>query len=153
MCKKLLAGFKKEIELKQPILKDQTQYPTNEVIYSCIGDTKKLWISFFEYIHRNHPDFTEEWKYYKDGKSWLLKTVRKSKTIFWTSVSKDAFQISFYFTDKVEETINNADISDELKEQFKKGKHFGKLRALTIVFRNKMDIEYAKSLIVIKLMK
>ena len=80
--------------------------------YSCIGDTKTLWITFFEYIHQNHPDFSEEWRYYKDGKNWLLKVVRKSKTVFWTSVLKDAFRITFYFTDKVEEAINSADISD-----------------------------------------
>ena len=141
------------IKLEQPILKDQSQYPTKKVIYSCIGDTKTLWISFFEYIHQNHPDFSEEWRYYKDGKNWLLKVVRKSKTVFWTSVLKDAFRITFYFTDKTEEAINSADISDELKEQFKNGKHYGKLRALSIIFRNNMDIEYAKSLIAIRLMK
>ncbi len=135
------------------ILKDPNQYPTEEAIYSCLGNAKTLWISFFDYIHQNHPDFSEEWRYYKDGNNWLLKVVRKSKTVFWTSVLKDTFRITFYFTDKVEETINNADISDELKAQFKNGKRYGKLRALSIVFKNKMDIEYAKSIIAIKLMK
>lgn len=139
--------------MEQPILKDQIQYPTKEVIYSCIGDTKTLWISFFEYIHQNHPDFSEEWKYYNDGKNWLLKVSKKSKTVFWVSVLKDTFRITFYFTDKAEESINKSEILDELKEQFKNGKRYNKIRALSIVFRNKMDIGYAKSLIAIRLMK
>ena len=139
--------------MEKPILTDQSQYPTEEVIFSCIGDTKTLWISFFEYIHQNYPDFSEEWKYYKDGKNWLLKVVKKSKTIFWTSVLKDSFRITFYFTDRIEETIYNTNISDELKEQFKNGKHYGKIRALSIIIHNNMDIEYVKSLIPIRLMK
>ena len=137
--------------MEQPILKDQDQYPTEQVIYSCLGEAQTLWISFFEHIQEHHPDFSEEWRYYKDGHNWLLKVTRKSKTVFWTSVLKDAFRITFYFTDKVEEAISNADISDELKEQFKNGKRYGKLRALSIVFRDAMDIEYAKALIAIRL--
>ena len=139
--------------MEKPILKDQDQYPTDEVIYSCIGETKTLWISFFDYIHQNFPDFSKDWKYYKDGKSWLLKVAKKSKTVFWVSVLKDTFRITFYFTDKAEDAINKSEILDELKEQFKNGKRYNKIRALSIVFRNKMDIEYAKSLIPIRLMK
>jgi len=139
--------------LEVPILKDPNQYPTEDVIFSCIGSARKLWISFFDYIHQNHPDFSEECRYYKDGNNWLLKVVRKSKTVFWTSILKDAFRITFYFTDKFEEAINKSKISDELKTQFKEGKHYGKIRALSIVFRNPVDIEYAKSIIAIKLMK
>lgn len=140
-------------ELEKPILNDPDVYPTNEVISTCLGKSMKLWDSFFEYIHDEYPDFSEEWRYYKDGKSWLLKVQRKSKTVFWTSIIKGAFRITFYLTDKFEESILNAEISDELKQQFKEGKHYGKLRGLTIVFRKKKDIEYAKEMINIKLAK
>ena len=139
--------------MEAPILKDPDQYPTEDVIFSCIGSAKKLWTSFFDYIHQNHPDFSEEWRYYNDGKNWLLKVVRKSKTVFWLSVWENAFKITFYFTDKFEETIHQSGISDELKAQFKNGRHYGKLRALSITFRNQTDIEYAKSIIAIKLTK
>jgi hypothetical protein len=42
-------------------------------------------------------------------------------------------------------------ISDELKEQFKTAKYYNKIRPLTITFRNMKDVEYAKTLIEIKL--
>jgi len=139
--------------LEAPILKDPNQYPTEDVIFSSIGSAKKLWISFFDDIYQNHPDFSEEWRYYKDGNNWLMKVVRKSKTVFWLSVWENTFRITLYFTDKFEEAINKSDISDELKTQFKEGKHYGKIRALSIVFKNPADIEYAKSIIAIKLRK
>ena len=137
--------------MEQPILGNKEQFPTEEIIFSHIGKSKTLWQSLFEYIHTNHPDISEQWRYYNDGKSWLLKVTRKSKTIFWLTVIKNYFRITFYFTNRAEETINKGSISDELKKQFKEGKHYGKIRGLTVTFKNKKDIEYAKALITIKL--
>jgi hypothetical protein len=135
---------------ERPVLNDPDQYPTEEVIYSNIGKRKALWISFFDTLHELHPDFSEEWRYYNDGKNWLMKVTRKSKTIFWLSVWKNAFKITFYFSDKAEGLINDSLISDDLKNEFKNGKRYGKIRGLTIVFRKKKDIEYAESLIAIR---
>ena len=74
----------------------------------------------------------------------------KSKTIFWLSVIKGSFRITFYFTDKAENALFKSTLSDELKKQFKEGKRFGKIRGITILFKNKKDIEDAKELINIK---
>ena len=138
---------------EKPILTNPDHYPTDEVVYSCIGTKKSLWISFFNILHEKHPDFSEEWRYYKDGKNWLMKVTRKSKTIFWLSVWKDAFKITFYFSDKAEELISDSNIPDDLKQDFKNGKRYGKIRGLTIVFSKKKDIEYAEALIAIRLKK
>jgi hypothetical protein len=137
--------------MDQPVLGDKNQFPTEEMIYSHIGKTKALWQSFFKYLHTEHSDLAEEWRYYNDGKSWLMKVTRKSKTIFWLSIIKDAFRMTFYFTDKVEQAINGSHISKELKEQFKNSKVFGKIRGLTIIFHDKNDIEDAKALLAVKL--
>ncbi len=137
--------------MEQPILSDKNQFPTEDIIFSHIGRTKTLWISFFEYIHSNHTDFSEEWRYYNDGKSWLMKVQRKAKTVFWLSIVKSSFRITFYFTDKASQAISASGISEELKAQFQSGKSYGKIKGITVLFKNKKDIEYAKSLIAIKL--
>jgi hypothetical protein len=134
-----------------PILSDPDVYPSPEIIFSHIGKTKNLWQSLFEHIHTKHPDFSEEWRYYRDGKSWLMKITRKSKTIFWLSLFEHTFRTTFYFGDKAEDAIINSAISEELKKQFKDGKHYGKIRGLTIVFREEKDVENAKELVGIKL--
>lgn len=135
----------------QPILTDKNQFPTEEIIYLHIGKSKILWQSVFEFIHKYHPDFYEQWKYYNDGKSWLLKITRKSKTIFWLSVIEKSFRVTFYFSDKAEEAINRSSISEELKKQFKNGKRFNKIRGITVILKNKKDFKYVKLLIAIKL--
>ncbi|MBN1124207.1 MAG: DUF3788 domain-containing protein [Sedimentisphaerales bacterium] len=135
---------------EKPVLKEPDQYPTEDVIYSCIGKKKALWISFFNTLHEQHPDFSKEWRYYNDGKNWLMKVTRKSKTIFWLSVWKNAFKITFYLSDKAEESVSRSDLPDALKKDFKNGKRYGKIRGLTIAFSKKKDIEYAESLIAIR---
>jgi len=137
--------------MENPVLIDKKIFPSEEIIFSHLGKSKILWQSIFEYVHENHPELIEQWKYYNDGKSWLLKVSLKTKTVFWISVFKDAFRMTFYFTDKAEQAIINSPISDMLKEQFKTGKRFNKIRGLTILFKYKRDIEYAKSLIRLKL--
>ncbi|MCB9248435.1 MAG: DUF3788 family protein [Ignavibacteriales bacterium] len=61
------------------ILTNKDEFPSDEIIFSHIGKTKTYWISLFNYIRSNYPDFAEEWKFYKDGKSWLLKITQKEE--------------------------------------------------------------------------
>ena len=137
--------------MEEKVLTDKTQFPSEEVIFSYIGKTKIYWESIFQHIHSNHPDFSEQWRYYNDGKSWLLKVTRKSKTIFWLSIYEGLFRITFYFGDKAEPAIMDSSISSQIKEQFKNGKRYGKIRGITLIIDNKKVIEYAKTLIIIKL--
>jgi hypothetical protein len=138
------------LTMAKPILTDKNQFPTDEVISSHIGKSKALWHSLFEYVHHDHPDFTEQWKYYNDGKSWLLKVSRKAKTIFWLSVVEGSFRTTFYFTDRAQQAITKSPLSDDLKEQYRSGKRYNKIRGLTITYKNSRDVEYAKQLIGIK---
>jgi hypothetical protein len=137
--------------MEKPILTDKDQFPTEELIFSHLGKNKALWCTFFDYIHSNYPDLAEEWRYYNDGKSWLMKVTKKTKTIFWLSLFENTFRITFYFTDRAEQTIMDSKISDKLKQNFLEGKHYNKIRGLTIIFKFKKDIEDAKLLLPIKL--
>ena len=133
------------------VLKDKEQFPDEEVIFSHIGKSKKLWREFFDYLRKEHADLAEEWRYYNDGKSWLMKVTRKTKTMFWLSVMKGTFRTTFYFTDKAEEAIHGSPISEKIREQFRNGKKYGKIRGLTVTFQNRDDIADAKALLAVKL--
>ncbi len=137
--------------MEEKVLTDQNQVPTEEIIFSYIGKGRIYWESVFHHIHSSHPDFAEQWRYYNDGQSWLLKVTRKSKTIFWLSIYKGYFRITFYFGDKAEPAIMESSISDQIKEEFKNGKRYGKIRAITLIIDSKKVIEYVKTLITIKL--
>ena len=133
------------------VLVDPSEYPTDEILFSHLGRTKTYWTSIFNFIDTNYPEFNREWRYYRDGKSWLLKVTRKKKTICWVSVIRKSFRMTFYFVDRAEKTIKESNISEDLKTKFIEGKNYGKIRGLTIIFKNKKDVEYAKTLIGLKL--
>jgi len=134
-----------------PILGDKAQFPTDDVIFSHIGKSKALWVLLFRYIAEAHPDFTQEWRYYNDGKSWLMKVQHKKKTVFWLSIIKGSFRTTFYIHEKAKRIVEDSTISEELKDQYRTGKSFGKIRAITVVYKNKQDVEFAKELIGIKI--
>jgi hypothetical protein len=80
--------------MEQPVLSDANKFPSEDIIFSHIGKTKALWISLFEHIHANHPDFAEEWRYYRDGKSWLLKVTLLSKLAENQIVADDSKRVT-----------------------------------------------------------
>lgn len=137
--------------MSKPILTNKDQFPTEEIIFSHIGKSKAIWEDLFQHIHSEHPDLTEDWKYYNDGKSWLMKVTRKSKTILWLSIIINAFQITFYFGDKAEQALLDSSISEILKKEFKEGKRFGKIRGMTLVMNKKQYLKDAKELINLKI--
>jgi hypothetical protein len=132
------------------VLTDPKQFPSEEVIFSHLGKRRVFWEALFGFLHREHPDFAEQWRYYNDGKSWLLNVSRKKKTVFWLSVVKGTFRITAYFTDKATDAIRASALSDELKKPFLSGTPAGKLRGITITFRSRRDVEDAKVLIALK---
>lgn len=137
--------------METQVLSDKSQFPTDEVIFSHIGKAKPLWVELFKYLDKEHPDFTREWRYYNDGKSWLMKVQRKKKTVFWVSVIKGTFRTSFFIHEKARKLVEDSVISEELKDQFRTGRSFGKLRGITVLYKTKKDVGYAKELIGIKL--
>jgi hypothetical protein len=132
------------------VLTDRNEFPGEQRIFSHLGRRRALWDALFQHIHTEHPDFVEQWRYYNDGKSWLLNVSRKKKTVFWLGVIKGSFRITAYFTDKARDAVRASALSSELKEQFLGGPRCGKLGAITITFKKKRDVEDAKALIAIK---
>jgi len=133
-----------------PILSDKSQFPTDAVVFSNLGKSKTLWDSLFQYLAREHPDFTQEWRYYNDGKSWLMKVQHKKKTVLWLSILEGSFRTTFYIHEKAKQMVEGSTISEELKDQFR-GKSWGKLQRIRVVYKNKKDLQFAKELIGIKL--
>ena len=132
------------------VLTDPAQFPSEDAIFSHIGRQRAQWEALFRFIRTEHPDFVATWRYYNDGKSWLLNESRKKKTVLWISVIRGAFRATAYFTDKARDPILASALSDDLKAQFMEKKPFGKLQGITITFRKKRDVEDAKVLVALK---
>ena len=105
-------------------LNDETLYPDSDVLKRMLGDSYGTYISLLKLFDAN--GMTYEWRYYKDGKAWLCKVQKKSKTIVWMSAWKGYMKATLYFPEKHEERIRKLDIEEGRRETMTKTKRIGK---------------------------
>ena len=133
------------------ILNDKSVTPTEDLVFSIIGDKRILWQQIMNYLQDNYRDITEVWKFYNDGKSWLFRTLKKGKTIFWIRVLEDTFRIAFYFGNKAEPIIEQSDLPESIKIDFRNAKRFNTIRGISIEMTDEDDAVNAIKLIELKL--
>jgi hypothetical protein len=132
-------------------LSDKQIIPTDDYIFSILGEKKIYWQSVMKYAFENFKDISGGWNYYNDGKQWLFKLVQKKKTIFWAGILKEeTFRITFYFGDKAEPIIDDSELPKSIKDGFKTAKHYGAIRGVSIKVFDSSDVDNVLKLIVIK---
>jgi hypothetical protein len=137
-------------ENEKLVLSDKSIVPTDEFVFSILGERKIYWQKIMNYSFQNYPGSSGSWNYYNDGKQWLFKFVRKKKTIFWSGLLKDTFRVTYYFGNKAEQVIESSDLPQSIKEEFKTAKRYGLIRPVSIIIRNEHDVDNVLKLIDIK---
>jgi hypothetical protein len=135
--------------MEKPCLNDENQYPSDEVLSQYLEQAKDVWDSFMNFLKEKYPSFSGQWRYYKDGKSWLYKLTKKKQTICWISVYQNKFKTAFYFSQKAEELITSSKLDKKYIEQFNENK-FGKIRGISVDIKKAYDLNATKKLIEIK---
>ncbi len=136
----------------QMLLRDPDILPSAEVLEKKLG--KDVFDVFEELMTEiSKKELSADWRYYRDGKSWLCKVINKKKTVFWLSIWDGFFKTSFFFTAKNCLAVGDLDIDNQIKEEFVQTKAIGKLRPLILDIHKKEQlsdllkiIEYKKSL-------
>jgi hypothetical protein len=133
------------------VLTDPRIFPDDSVITQALGKAHPLWLKFFQELRAAHPALATEWRYYNDGKSWLMKVTHKKKTVVWVTVHAGFFRITAYLTEKARAVVEGSDLSDDCKDQFANSKRFGKLIAVSVPFKKKTDVKSGLALVTLKL--
>jgi hypothetical protein len=129
------------------LLRDKEIEPTYEVLENALG--KELFTIYQELIQIFTDEFSLElqWRFYKDGKSWLCKVAYKKKTVLWLSVWENYIKTGFYFTEKTRNGVLELGIDETIKETFSAAKPVGKLLPLIIDIDQEKQIEDLKKVI------
>jgi len=137
-------------ENEKIVLSDKSVIPSDDFIFSVIGERKVHWIRIMNYLSESYPDASGTWNYYNDGKQWLFKFVHKKKTIFWAALLTGAFRITFYLGNKADSIIENSNLPVSIKEEFKSAKRYGQIRPVTFIVRDDTDVDNVLNMIVLK---
>ena len=136
--------------MNHPLLNDPSEFPADDVLARCLGTCFSSWTAFMKLLGEHFPTAKPEWRYYKDGKSWLCKLAHKKNTLCWVSVWERYFKTGFYFTAKAEDLIRNSALDPALKHSFLHPSEKTKLRPITIYVRRKADLKAVRELLEIK---
>lgn len=118
--------------MEGPLLRDEAEYPSDDVLARYLGKAKAAWDAFTARLAGEFPDASLEWRFYRDGKSWLCKVVRKKKTVCWVSIRDKAFRTTFYFTARSDQEIDRLPIARESRNAYRAQSSSGKLKPITI---------------------
>ena len=131
-------------------LSDKDIIPTEELIFSLIGNNKVFWQRIMSYASENFTGIAGSWNYYNDGKRWLYKLVYKKKTILWAGILNDTFRVTFWFGDKALPLIEDAVLPPSVKDEFRTAKKYGAVRPVSVIVREQTDADIVLTLLTIK---
>ncbi len=97
--------------MEEPVLRDAEEYPGDDVLRRHLGRAMASWQALMEHIEQHDPALSGEWRYYKDGKSWLFKVTYKKLTLCWVAVFQGKFKTTCYFPDRAEAAITGSKLT------------------------------------------
>ncbi len=119
--------------MEGPLLRDEAEYPSDDVLARYLGSAKATWDVFAARLAADFPEASLEWRFYKDGKSWLGKVQQRKKTVCWVSIGDQAFRTTFYFTARSDPELDRLPIAQELRSRYLAQPPIGKLKPITVV--------------------
>ncbi len=149
--KKESKAMNRKYPAPRPPLSDPAVFPSEEVLAGILGGRAKAALdALLEENRAAHPTFTSEWRYYNDGKRWLMKGQVKQKTVFWLSAATGSFRVTYYLGAGADAEVMAGDFSEEAKAGWKEstGKKF---RGLTISVKSKKDLPACRAAADLKL--
>lgn len=136
-------------QVKEIALTNPDTYPDENVLEKLLGKSfiayKKL-LDLFESYELSH-----EWRYYRDGKAWLCKVQKKTKTIIWMSAWNGYMKATIYISEKSIHGIYDLDLPNDEKQRIEATKNVGKLKPCSFDIKNQKVLPILEKVIVYKI--
>jgi len=136
--------------MSQPNFTDPSIQPDEQRICSVIGDKQVYWKELMQDLSETYPDVSLEWKYYRDAKSWLLPVAVKKKNLCWITIAEGTFRVSFWFGNKAGGFVENSDLPESIKEEYRKAKQNKMGRGILIPVKGPTDVKKVMKLLEFK---
>ncbi len=130
-------------------LRDESIYPDDTVLADILGDAFPAYQKLIRLYDENSLVYT--WRYYHDGKAWLCKVQKKTKTIVWMSAWKGYMQATVYMPEKYMEQVYSLDIDEAWKEKVREARNMGKSRACVFQVKTTDILEDFKKVMQVKI--
>ncbi len=116
-------------------LTDENTFPDDNILKKVLNRSYNAFLDLIKLYDASEMNY--EWRYYKDGKTWLLKVQKRKRTIVWMSAWNGYMKATIYFAEKYIKDVYKINISDETKRKIKKTKNVGTSKPCIFEIRNK----------------
>ena len=125
-------------------LTDDKVFPDDTVLEKVLGDSFKAYKSLLSLFDKNSMQF--EWRYYRDGKAWLCKVQKKTKTIVWMSAWKGYMKATIYIPEKHVGSLLDLPLSLETKNSVRAANNVGKSKPCMFEVRDETVLKDLESI-------
>ncbi len=131
------------------VLLDPDEHPCDEILAARLGRAYPTYQGVIEALRSGCPESATDWKFYRDGKCWLMKASSKGKTVFWLSAADRFFTVTFYLHPRDEDALMASAIPESAKQHFRasQGKKF---RGASLELRTRKDLSAFRELLNLK---
>jgi hypothetical protein len=130
---------------------NKLQQPTDEMLTSALGETKKILDDIISFIETEFGESSVEWKFYGAKIGWTLKVFNKKRNVFFVGPEDGYFKMAFIFGNKAYLKIINSNLPDYIKRLLTESKVYMEGRSLQLEIRNIADAMPLQELVKIKL--
>lgn len=121
------------------VLTDENIYPDMPLLKAVLADSYTQYQKLLDLFHKN--DLKETWQFYHDGKAWLCKVQRKSKTIAWMSAWEGFMQATIYVPLRLLDDVLSLEMDNLYKERIVSTKNIGKSKPCIFKIKNEEELK------------
>ena len=117
-----------------------------------MAEAKSLYGVYREFVNElESRKILVVWRYYKDGRAWLGKAVKGSRTVCWISLWEGYFLINFTIAHRLRDVLDRLKIDEDIRERAMQQKPIGKLLPILVELFDRQQLADLRSLVDFKL--
>ncbi len=124
--------------------------PTEDMISKALDARYELWTNLHHWLSDRYGPINQEWKMYSVKYGWTMKSLRKKRNLFFCSVYRDFFQVTFVFGDKAVAEAERSELPETLKSRLREARRYAEGRGLSVDAETDSDLDNIKELVRIK---
>ncbi|MGC3998274.1 MAG: DUF3788 family protein [Anaeromyxobacter sp.] len=129
---------------------DPARPPVEDGLLAALGPSAAAWTALFSALREAHPELHERWRFYADGKRWLLNVSRRSKTVCWVAAERGRFRVTFYFPVRLTASLLASELSARCRAGIGESASVGKLRPVSVAFGPRRGVRDVLRLVELK---
>lgn len=115
-------------------LTDPAVYPDDERLKGVLGNSFDAYRELLDLYSKNEMQWA--WRYYRDGKAWLCKVQKKTRTLVWMSAWKGYMQAAVYIPLRLLDEVYALPLEAETKARIEKTRDVGRSKPCIFEIRS-----------------